>query len=124
MMNKPQLFTGDLKPCPFCGGEASVSQGEQDGRPFYYIECDDCTGTADSVTAWNKRQSAPPEVERILIVEALGELVCAIERKWEGEPERRRANALSPRIEDALKKAKELLDPSKPQNCISTKEKS
>ncbi len=41
---------------------------------------------------------------------ALAELVTAIERKWSGETERRRSNALSPRIEEALEAAKKLLD--------------
>lgn len=45
------------------------------------------------------------------LFEALAELVCAIEKKWEGESDRRRANALSPRIEDALTAAKKMLSP-------------
>jgi len=38
--------------------------------------------------------------------ELLRELVLAIDRKWSGESERKRQNALSPRIEEALHQAK------------------
>lgn len=38
--------------------------------------------------------------------ELLRELVEAIERRWQGEPERKRANAVSPRMEEAIHKAK------------------
>ena len=42
---------------------------------------------------------------------ALEELETAIERKWGGsETEKRRANALSPRIEEALEAARKALD--------------
>jgi hypothetical protein len=36
----------------------------------------------------------------------LRELVEAIERKWSGETDRKRSNALSPRIEEAMHQAK------------------
>lgn len=39
----------------------------------------------------------------------LRELVEAIGRKWDNEPPRRRSNALSPRIEEALHEAKKHL---------------
>ena len=33
----------DLKPCPFCGGEAEHSVGKTgDGRPWHYVECIEC----------------------------------------------------------------------------------
>ena len=41
--------------------------------------------------------------------EILRELVVAIGRKWDGETPKRRENALSPRIEEALEAAKQLL---------------
>ena len=45
-----------LKPCPFCGGEASKSMGLlPDKTPFEYVECIDCAATAESVEGWNTR---------------------------------------------------------------------
>jgi len=39
---------GELKPCPFCGGEASRSMGKtNDGKDWPYIECIDCGAMAD-----------------------------------------------------------------------------
>lgn len=36
------------------------------------------------------------------VLEAAAELLAAIDRRWEGESERKRANAISPRMEDAI----------------------
>ena len=36
------------------------------------------------------------------LLEALEELATSIERRWSGESERKRANGVSPRMEDAL----------------------
>ena len=52
-----------LKPCPFCGGEASVYEtGYMYSAPQYYICCDECgSGIAvfnteqDAIEAWNRR---------------------------------------------------------------------
>jgi hypothetical protein len=49
-----------------------------------------------------------PTNEQLLTV-ALTRLVEAIGKKWDGETERRRSNALSPNIEDALLDAKRIL---------------
>lgn len=43
------------------------------------------------------------------MLEALREIEAAIERKWGQESDRRRANALSPRIEEALADIRALL---------------
>jgi Lar family restriction alleviation protein len=33
----------DLKPCPFCGGEAEFSLGKTgDGADWHYLECGEC----------------------------------------------------------------------------------
>ena len=40
------------------------------------------------------------------LLEALEELVASIERRWEGESDRKRANAISPRTEEALTAAR------------------
>lgn len=49
----------ELKPCPFCGGEAEL------GSPIYYVECTSCMGGVPSydsmeeaISAWNRR--SPP----------------------------------------------------------------
>lgn len=49
-----------LKPCPFCGSEADVSEGTQGGDahlPWWYVECMACSATAESVEQWNQRAS-------------------------------------------------------------------
>lgn len=43
-------------------------------------------------------------------LQALKELLAAIDARWEGESERKRANAISPRMEDAIAKAREVLN--------------
>jgi hypothetical protein len=62
MTEEPYLNDNDLKPCPFCGGEANVSEGTMGGgetlRPWWYIECDKCSATCESVEAWNARIGA------------------------------------------------------------------
>ncbi len=52
-----------LKPCPFCGGEASMSIGRNgENEQLMYVECVSCAGMAnmcryraEAVTAWNTR---------------------------------------------------------------------
>ena len=54
----------ELKPCPFCGGEAHHGKGEQcwsccSGGE--YVQCNDCLATfekvynEDVIEAWNRR---------------------------------------------------------------------
>jgi Lar family restriction alleviation protein len=70
----------ELKPCPFCGGEASVSTGRNGAdEKLKYIECLDCAGMADmfyteteAVVAWNTRMN-PLDILRKLNVDALYE---------------------------------------------------
>lgn len=50
-MNTPELL-----PCPFCGSD-NVSEAEGttgDGKPWYYIECLDCSACAEP-EHWNRR---------------------------------------------------------------------
>lgn len=57
----------ELKPCPFCGGEAEIRDCgriiKKQRRPFYTIRCSACMGTVpkysstilQAVEAWNRR---------------------------------------------------------------------
>lgn len=60
----------ELKPCPFCGGEAEFAIGKTgDGKDWHYIECADCGATGPNIKyaahnirvkeanaeAWNRR---------------------------------------------------------------------
>jgi len=56
--------TEELKPCPFCGGEAhyDVAVERQGGYATYYVFCRYCgaetamfSSIPDAVAAWNKR---------------------------------------------------------------------
>lgn len=45
----------ELKPCPFCGGEAGRSMGKtNDGKDWPYIECIACDAMAEPED-WNNR---------------------------------------------------------------------
>jgi hypothetical protein len=46
----------ELKACPFCGSTSvSESQGETgDGKPWPYIECEECGASAEP-DVWNRR---------------------------------------------------------------------
>lgn len=51
-----------LKACPFCNGEASLSEGQIDTDSAYYVECLDCAASSEmkfyieeAQEAWNKR---------------------------------------------------------------------
>lgn len=53
-----------LKPCPFCGGEAYLSQGQIGPAKAIadYVECLECAASADmfydkylAIEAWNRR---------------------------------------------------------------------
>ena len=49
------------------------------------------------------------ELEAQELLEALKELVASIDRRWAGETARRRENAISPRMEDALDTARKAI---------------
>ena len=61
----------NLKPCPFCGGKASL---ETEDGIYFYVICDECSADAGSVmcydkeeaiTAWNNRTIGKVEAEEI-----------------------------------------------------------
>lgn len=79
MQNNP-----DLKPCPFCGGEAGfgrVTYSDQPGKTFYHVSCMTCHarvadigGTSfdtkeEAVAHWNRRADYEDKaiMEKILV---------------------------------------------------------
>ncbi|WP_260581222.1 Lar family restriction alleviation protein [Sphingopyxis sp. PET50] len=56
-------MSGDLKPCPFCGGAAAFKSGFTDGRDIGRVLCTGCQASAyqfvrpkaDAIAAWNAR---------------------------------------------------------------------
>ena len=115
---------GELKPCPFCGGEASIEQ-ELDG--FYggkipYVKCVDCGarkdhnfyGTAEgmreqAVIAWNTRCNEKTNKYRKALEEiAHASGICTLCKKddceeCESKGNMERANDICDTLEQALK---------------------
>ena len=60
--NEPDM--PELKPCPFCGGEAEVYTDEDDTQEWFYVRCSDCWAQTDgndteigAIDAWNQRKN-------------------------------------------------------------------
>ena len=53
------MTENELKPCPFCGGEASVGVGDFGGMVCYCKKCfsqgKECEPEAEAIKAWNRR---------------------------------------------------------------------
>jgi len=48
-------MSDNLKPCPFCGGDATLSIGKYgNGAPWPYIECEQCAASTEP-HIWNTR---------------------------------------------------------------------
>ena len=81
-------MSDDLKPCPFCGGEAEFSLGKTgDGKDWHYVECSECEAMGPRVQyadhnidvkgaladTWNRRAhgalAALPEVVAMIRAE-------------------------------------------------------
>lgn len=86
-----------LKNCPFCGGEASLSEGRirnPDGTilSFPYVECLDCAANSDMkctkdevVENWNKRVS--PFTDAEMQIRTVADIRKLIEEKYRDEQE-------------------------------------
>lgn len=66
----------ELKPCPFCGGDASQEWSRDATGEFSYITCTECSGQADHPQTWNTR-ATPSDQGKLIseLREALAE--CA-----------------------------------------------
>lgn len=60
----PEAITDNLKPCPFCGGQATMITSS---KPLIIVECETCfakvsslDGLADAIAAWNRRPEDLP----------------------------------------------------------------
>lgn len=72
----------ELKPCPFCGGEASVSTGYQNTTPptaLRYVECIECAAASDmldteeeAIAMWNRRHEPLTKIEPLSIGQLRG----------------------------------------------------
>ena len=84
----------ELKPCPFCGGEASRSTGENgDGTPWRYVECLDCAAMAEE-HEWQNRTGVANEISvaintyrntrpaKPLTADKLYQIVNALQQSW------------------------------------------
>lgn len=53
----------ELKPCPFCGGEAEISHGRFDGKDTSYVVCKRCMARGEFFTISFKRSSDDMAIE-------------------------------------------------------------
>ena len=96
----------ELKPCPFCGGEAKISMkyvgygslglGAHDWFGVYCADCDTSTREhqteAEAIAAWNRRASGwvncserlPERAVEVLAVDGKGVCVAVLDRSAEG----------------------------------------
>ena len=70
-MTQPADKDDELKPCPCCGGKASIGNSEPDGSGGYFVECGDCGVTTplihnmmgtvrrELLDKWNRRVVQP-----------------------------------------------------------------
>lgn len=82
-MTEPSTKARELKPCPFCGGEAESDfqfMGRSE-RTVWIIECVSCKAsvgvhgtTAEAIAAWNRRAHPEGEVREALEETGIGEV--------------------------------------------------
>lgn len=85
----------ELKPCPFCGGEAELVIDGTDDCPCIWVQCKNgccsirfCETEAEAIEAWNKR--VPPtnkEIEEYIekTHKENMEMIAKLKRKCEVE---------------------------------------
>ena len=64
----------EIKPCPFCGGEARDYQSPQrNGEPLYFVACIECLAASccyptreEALMMWNKRDDLLVKLRRLL----------------------------------------------------------
>jgi Lar family restriction alleviation protein len=57
----------ELKPCPFCGGEAEWNTGQKgDGSPWRYLACEDCEAMGPHVAEWELSKVADDNDEVLI----------------------------------------------------------
>ena len=63
-------MTHELKPCPFCGGNARLMRGSPG---CVYVKCDGCQATSDdrfeavAIAAWNRRALSAAKSEPLAV---------------------------------------------------------
>lgn len=100
------LVTQAVKPCPFCGGDATLNERLRDG--YRFAECESCAfglcaerTEAEAITAWNTRTEA-----------AHRETLAVLQTAHESEV------AMQARIDDLVEALERLCAYSKPTGPI------
>lgn len=92
----------ELKPCPFCGGGASISKDhDPDGNgAFYAVKCHKCRAKSSEIyavetcnihftqvrDAWNRRADLPPTPAQIMADQRVKALVEALRHAQQNMP--------------------------------------
>ena len=75
-----------LKPCPFCGSEASKSYGKKaDSSTWEYVECLNCGAMAMTIPYWNTRILSRPVVSEEKLFQKLLDIFAKLphmELEW------------------------------------------
>ena len=82
----------ELKPCPFCGGDAVIRKDEERIKPFYVrcgnINCKMVVGTnyfatkEEAIEAWNRRASNTDVISKQVAIDAVLELDASHRVSW------------------------------------------
>lgn len=76
-------MSNDLKPCPFCGGEAELKCNTEMGGTQYQVKCKQCPTTVgrfwfwkseDAIEAWNARKPIDKTIEQL---KEMAERICS-----------------------------------------------